>query len=55
MLADMVRTDAHQLRPIAGDSAQAEVVKVVARMHKTLIWERTRATQVPAQQIRRPK
>jgi transposase len=45
MLADMVRTDSHQLRPIAGDSAEAEAVKVVARMHKTLIWERTRATQ----------
>jgi transposase len=45
MLADMVRTDAHQLRPVAGDSVQAEAVKVVARMHKTLIWERTRATQ----------
>ncbi|MEV7907678.1 IS110 family transposase, partial [Streptomyces anulatus] len=45
MLADMVRTDAHQLRPVAGDSAQAEAIKVVARMHKTLIWERTRHTQ----------
>ena len=45
MLADMVRTDAHQLRPVAADSAQAEAVKVVARMHKTLIWERTRAGQ----------
>ncbi len=45
MLADMVRTDAHQLRPIAGDSAEAEAVKVVTRMHKTLIWERTRAGQ----------
>jgi transposase len=45
MLADMVRTDSHQLRPIAGDSAEAEAVKVVTRMHKTLIWERTRATQ----------
>jgi transposase len=45
MLADMVRTDSHQLRPIAGDSAEAEAVKVVARMHKTLIWERTRAVQ----------
>ncbi|MFF3672336.1 IS110 family transposase [Microtetraspora malaysiensis] len=42
MLADMVRTDAHQLRAVAGDSAQAEAVKVVTRMHKTLIWERTR-------------
>jgi transposase len=45
MLADMVRTDSHQLRPVAGDSAQAEAVKVVTRIHKTLIWERTRHTQ----------
>jgi transposase len=45
VLADMVRTDAHQVRPVAGDSAQAEAVKVVARTHKTLIWERTRHTQ----------
>jgi transposase len=42
MLADMVRTDAHRLRPVASDSAQAEAIKVVTRMHKTLIWERTR-------------
>jgi transposase len=45
MLADMVRTDAHQLRPVAGDSPEAEAVKVVARAHKTLIWERTRHVQ----------
>ncbi|TDB96937.1 IS110 family transposase [Actinomadura sp. 7K534] len=45
MLADMVRTDSHQLRPVAGDSAQAEAVKVVTRAHKTLIWERGRHTQ----------
>jgi len=44
-IADMVRTDSHQLRPVAGDSAQAEAVKVVSRAHKTLIWERTRHTQ----------
>jgi transposase len=44
ILADMVRTDAHQLRPVAGDSPDAEAVKVVARAHKTLIWERTRHT-----------
>ncbi len=43
-LADMVRTDRHQLRPIAGDSALAEAVKVLTRAHKTLIWERTRHT-----------
>src|SRR5262252_9064288 len=40
MLADVVRTDAHQLRPAAGDSAAAEAVKVLARTHKRLIWER---------------
>ena len=45
MLADMVRTDSHQLRPVAGDTAEAEAVKVLTRMHKTLIWERTRAGQ----------
>jgi transposase len=44
-LADMVRTDAHQLRPVAADSPEAEAVKAVARVHKTLIWERTRHTQ----------
>lgn len=45
MLADMVRTDSHQLRPVAGDSDLAEAMKVVTRAHKTLIWERTRHTQ----------
>jgi transposase len=38
VLADMVRTDRHQLRPVAGDSVQAEAVKVLARAHKTLIF-----------------
>jgi hypothetical protein len=44
VLADMVRTDRHQLRLVAGDSAEAEAeaVKVLSRAHKTLIWERTR-------------
>jgi transposase len=45
VLADMVRTHAHELRTVAGDSARAEAVKVVARTHKTMIWERTRHTQ----------
>jgi transposase len=45
VLADMVRTHGHELRPVAGDSAEAEAVKVVTRTHKTLIWERTRHTQ----------
>jgi len=42
VLADMVRTDRHQLRPIAGDSSLVEAVKVVARTHQTLIWDRSR-------------
>jgi hypothetical protein len=52
VLADMVRTDAHQLRPLAGDSQQAQAVKVVARAHKTLIWERTRHVQRLRHQLR---
>ena len=44
-LADMVRIDRDQLRPVAGDSHQAQAVKVVARAHQTLIWERTRTFQ----------
>lgn len=42
VLADMVRTDSHQLRRVAADTPAAQAVKVVARAHKTLIWERTR-------------
>lgn len=42
VLADMVRIDSHQLRQVATDSAEAEALKVVARAHKTLIWERAR-------------
>ena len=41
MLADAVRIDAHQLRPAAAGSPAAEAVKVLARTHKTLIWERS--------------
>ena len=42
VLAGMVRTDSHQLRQVAADTPAAQAVKVVARAHKTLIWERTR-------------
>jgi len=52
MLADMVRTDSHQLREAAGDSPEAEGVKVLARTHKTLIWERTREVQRLRHQLR---
>ena len=52
MLTDMVRTDSHQLRAVAGDSPDAGAVKVVARTHKTLIWERTRQVQRLRHQFR---
>ena len=52
MLTDMVRTDSHQLRAVAGDSPDAGAVKVVARSHKTLIWERTRQVQRLRHQLR---
>src|SRR5215467_2706327 len=52
MLTDMVHTDSHQLRAMTGDSPNAGAVKVVARTHKTLIWERTRQVQRLRHQLR---
>jgi len=42
VLADLVRTDRAQHRPIAGDSQLAEAVKVLARSHLNLCWMRGR-------------
>jgi transposase len=42
VLADLVRTDRHLHRQVAGDSALAEAVKVTARAHQRLIWTRQR-------------
>ena len=44
LLADLVRTDRHNHRPLAGDSAEAEAIKVLARGHQNLIWTRTQHT-----------
>lgn len=44
MLADLVRTDRHNHREVAGDSGLADAVKVLARGHQSLIWSRTRQT-----------
>jgi transposase len=44
VLAELARTDAHNHRPIAGDSELAEAVKVLARAHQSLIWTRQRQT-----------
>jgi len=43
-LAGLARTDAHNHRPVAGDSDVAEAVKVLARAHQSLIWTRQRQT-----------
>jgi transposase len=42
VLAGLVRTDRHNHRPVAGDSALAEAVKVLARTHQGLVWTRQR-------------
>ncbi|HEY8813627.1 MAG TPA: IS110 family transposase [Candidatus Dormibacteraeota bacterium] len=42
VLADLVRTDRHNHRQVAGDSELAEAVKVLARAHQDLIWSRQR-------------
>ena len=42
LLADLVRTDRHNHRQIAGDTPDAEAIKVLARTHQSLIWARTR-------------
>lgn len=44
VLAELARTDAHNHRPIAGDSELAEAIKVLARAHQSLIWTRQRQT-----------
>lgn len=44
VLADLVRTDRHNHRQVAGDSAEVEAIKVLAREHQTLIWSRNRHT-----------
>jgi transposase len=42
LLAEIVRLDRAHHRPVAGDSATGEAVKVSARAHQSLIWDRTR-------------
>ena len=44
VLADMVRTDRHNHRLVAGDSEAVEAVKVLARAHQSMIWSRGRQT-----------
>ena len=44
LLADLVRTDRHNHRPVAGDSDEAGAVRILARAHHQLIWDRVRQT-----------
>lgn len=49
ILADIVRTDRHNHRPIAGDSGLTEATNLLARAHQSLVWERQ-----PTHRPRRP-
>jgi transposase len=42
LLAEIVRVDRAHHRPVAGNSPQADAVKLVARAHQSLIWDRSR-------------
>jgi transposase len=42
LLAEIVRLDRAHHRPLAGDSGEAEAIKLVARTHQSLIWDRGR-------------
>jgi transposase len=44
VLADMVRTDRHNHRPVSADSETVQAVKILARAHQSMIWSRGRQT-----------
>jgi transposase len=46
VLADMVRTDRHNHRPVSADSEQVQAVKILARAHQSMIWSRGRQTNL---------
>ncbi|NMO94156.1 IS110 family transposase, partial [Actinomycetospora sp. TBRC 11914] len=52
VLAELVRLDRDHHRPVAGDSAIAEHVKVVARAHQSMIWSRQRQTNTLRSMLR---
>ena len=45
VLADLVRTDGHKHRMVAGDSELAEAVKALTRTHQRMVWSRYRQVQ----------
>jgi transposase len=52
ILAELVRLDRAHHRPVAGDSALAGHVKVLARTHQSLIWSRQRQTNALRSMLR---
>ncbi len=44
VLADMVRTDRHNHRPVSADSETVQAIKILARAHQSMIWSRGRQT-----------
>jgi transposase len=44
VLADMVRTDRHNHRPVSADTETVQAIKILARAHQTMIWSRGRQT-----------
>jgi Transposase/Transposase IS116/IS110/IS902 family len=44
VLADMVRTDRHNHRPVSADSETVQAIKILARAHQTMIWSKGRQT-----------
>ncbi|GIH02852.1 mini-circle putative transposase for IS117 [Rhizocola hellebori] len=44
-LANILRTDAHQFRPMPADSEEALALTVLARAHQDAVWRRTRSVR----------
>jgi transposase len=52
VLAELVRLDRAHHRPVAGDSALAEHIKVLTRTHQSMIWSRQRQTNALRSMLR---
>jgi len=52
LLCELVRVDRDHHRTVAADTELAEAVKVIARAHQTLIWQRLRQTAQLRSQLR---
>ena len=52
VLADLVRTDRHHHRRVAGDSDLVQAITVTARAHQNLVWTRQRQVNQLRQALR---